>query len=170
MHTMKKSHLEAGRRPAGALLVTLGFVAGLITAGGLGAAVAQEERKEEAKQQKQAPVVVHRTKAPKRGAPNDKALVTLLARGEEAFLGLLEMEPQASVPSHRDPTEEYIYILQGRGTMVIDGVRHSVRPGTAIFMPAGAEVSFTNGDERLRAIQVFADPQPAGKYDAWKPR
>jgi len=97
----------------------------------------------------------------------DAADVYLLARGDNAFLGKLEMAPGGEVPEHRDPTEEYIHILAGGGVFHIDGQAHAVGPGTTIFMPANALVSFKNGDERLVAIQVFAGPGPAAKYDAW---
>ncbi len=97
----------------------------------------------------------------------DAAEVYLLARGDNAFLGKLEMAPGGEVPEHRDPTEEYIHILAGGGVFHIDGQAHTVGPGTTIFMPANALVSFKNGDARLVAIQVFAGPGPAAKYDAW---
>jgi len=95
--------------------------------------------------------------------------IYLLARGENAFLGKLEMAPGGEVPLHRDPTEEYIHILEGGGTFTIDGQVHAVGPGTTIYMPPDAEVAFKNGDARLVAIQVFAGPGPAAKYEAWTP-
>ena len=36
-----------------------------------------------------------------------------------------------------------------------------------LFMPANAEVSFQNGEAEMLALQVFAGPDPAKKYDAW---
>lgn len=95
--------------------------------------------------------------------------IYLLARGEQAFLGKLEMAPGGEVPEHRDATEEYIHILEGGGTFTIDDKSYAVGPGTTIYMPADAKVSFKNGDAKLVAIQVFAGPQPAAKYDAWQP-
>lgn len=95
--------------------------------------------------------------------------VWLLARGDNAFLGKLEMAPGAQVPEHRDPTEEYIHILEGGGVFTIDGQAHEVGAGTTIYMPADARVSFVNGAAKLVAIQVFAGPGPAAKYDAWAP-
>ena len=99
----------------------------------------------------------------------DAADIYLLARGENAFLGKLEMAAGGEVPEHRDPTEEYIHILAGGGVFKIDGQTHQVGPGSTIYMPAGALVSFKNGDVPLVAIQVFAGPGPAAKYDAWTP-
>ena len=37
------------------------------------------------------------------------------------------------------------------------------------YMPADAEVSYQNGAEEMVALQVFAGPAPAAKYDAWTP-
>lgn len=95
------------------------------------------------------------------------AQIWALARGRNAFLGKLEMAPGGKVPEHRDATEEYIHILSGGGKFTIDGQTHEVGPGTTIYMPANALVSFENGAEPLVAIQVFAGPEPAAKYEAW---
>jgi quercetin dioxygenase-like cupin family protein len=95
--------------------------------------------------------------------------IFLLARGEQAFLGKLEMAAGGEVPEHRDATEEYIHILEGGGTFSIDDRTHAVGPGATIYMPANAKVSFKNGPTKLVAIQVFAGPGPAAKYDAWTP-
>ena len=99
----------------------------------------------------------------------EAADIHVLARGENAFLGKLEMAPGGEVPEHRDPTEEYIHILAGGGVFTLDGQVHQVGPGSTIYMPPGALVSFKNGDAPLVAIQVFAGPAPAAKYDAWTP-
>ena len=47
------------------------------------------------------------------------------------------------------------------------GVRFEIAAGSTVFMPAGAVVSYQNGDAPMRALQVFAGPAPAAKYDAW---
>ena len=107
--------------------------------------------------------------AERRRAPNDSATVVMLARGDNAFVARLEMEPGASVPTHRDATEEYIVILEGSGTMSIDGQSFELQAGDTAYMPANAEVRFQNADTPLVGLQVFAGPEPAEKYDAWTP-
>ncbi len=107
--------------------------------------------------------------AEQRIAPNDKARVTILARGHNAFVARLEMDAGASVPEHRDSTEEYIHVLQGSGTITIDDQPFALETGSTVYMPANAKVSFVNGDAPLVGLQVFAGPQPAAKYDAWTP-
>lgn len=101
-------------------------------------------------------------------APSGKATITILAQGDNAFVGRLAMEAGGAVPEHRDTTEEYIHVLAGTGTITIEGKEHPVAPGTTIYMPANALVSYSNGPAKLVALQVFAGPEPAAKYDAWE--
>lgn len=105
--------------------------------------------------------------APHLEAPPGTARIAILARGANAFVGRLEIDPGTRVPEHRDADEEYIVVLQGRGTVHIDGVARPIGPGDTIFMPSNALVSFENGDERMVAIQVFAGPSSASKYERW---
>jgi quercetin dioxygenase-like cupin family protein len=115
------------------------------------------------------PLVTPAAEAERRVSPNGKARVTILARGREAFVARLEMDPGAAVPEHRDATEEYIHVLEGSGTITIDDVAHPLATGDTVYMPADAKVSFQNGDAPLVGLQVFAGPEPAAKYDAWTP-
>ena len=114
-----------------------------------------------------ASAVVGKDDAESRVAPNGKARVTMLAQGRNAFLARLDMEAGAAVPEHRDATEEYIHVLEGSGTIMIDDQEHALSPGSTVFMAADAKVSFQNGDAPFVGIQVFAGPAPAAKYDAW---
>ena len=103
-----------------------------------------------------------------RVAPSNKANIRILAQGTKAFLGHLRMDPGASVPEHRDASEEYVYVLQGSGTITIDGKAHPIGPGTTVYMPANAKVSYQNGAKEMVALQVFAGTESAKKYEAWK--
>ena len=97
-----------------------------------------------------------------------KAKIYFLARGENAFVGQLWIAPKAGVPLHRDPTEEYLIVLEGGGVLTMDGVDHILSKGSAVFMPARAEVKFRNGDAPTVVIQVFAGPESADKYQNWE--
>lgn len=96
-----------------------------------------------------------------------KAKIAELVEGQKAFVGKLSLAPGMAVPEHRDPTEEYIFVLEGSGTISIDGTTYEVRKGTAIYMPAGTKVSYQNGDKPFVGLQVFAGPEAASKYDSW---
>jgi len=111
--------------------------------------------------------VTHGKDAATRVAPSGKAKITHLALGKNVFLGRLELAPGAKVPLHRDATEEYIHVLSGGGTITVDGTKHVLTAGSTVYMPANAEVTYTNGDRATVAIQVFAGPGPAAKYEKW---
>lgn len=114
------------------------------------------------------PLVLTVADGERRASPNGKAIATVLVKGEEAYFGILEMQGGASVPAHQDPTEEFIYIVEGSGTMTIDGTEYEVAAGTFVYMPKEAEVSFESKTP-VRAVQVFGGPEPASKYDTWTP-
>jgi len=102
-----------------------------------------------------------------RWSPNGRASVRSLAQGEHAYFGVLRMEPGAEVPEHRDESEEYVYVLRGHGVLTMEGVEYAIGPGTLVYMPALAKVSFRNGPEEMEVVQVFADPTSAAKYQQW---
>ena len=115
------------------------------------------------------PTVVDLTQAPERQVPSGKARIKILAQGQKAFVGQLWLAAGASVPLHKDASEEYIYVVSGSGQITINGKASIIGPGTMVFMPAHAEVSFKNGDSPLIAIQIFAGPESAKKYEKWAP-
>lgn len=152
--------------PARLLRPALVFLLGLACGGGLVAA--------QAARGPTPPAVVHLSEARTLVAPSGKARVHILAGAgqgtQSAFLGVLDVDPGAGVPKHRDPTEEYIYVLEGGGEITIDGRAFPLRAGSAVFMPADAEVSFQAMEGTpTRVVQVFAPRGPETKYDGWAP-
>ncbi|MBW2455275.1 MAG: cupin domain-containing protein [Deltaproteobacteria bacterium] len=113
--------------------------------------------------------VVDASQAPVLAAGHGKAWITKLATTAEAFVGIIKMAPKAAIPEHQDTAGEYVYILSGGGELTMDGKTFTIGPQSFIFMPAGVTVSFQNGNAELVALQVFAPPGPAAKYDGWKP-
>ena len=112
--------------------------------------------------------VIFTSTAPKREVGGGKAVIQIFKEGQAAFVGRLTLAPDVAVPLHRDPTEEYLLIEQGEGEITIDGQSSMVKVGDFIYMPAGAEVSFKNGQQVLIALQIFAGPNSARKYDKWR--
>ncbi len=99
-----------------------------------------------------------------------KAWVHTVVQQDAVFIGRLHLAAEAKVPLHADPDLEVIYVLEGSGQLNMDGVDYAVSPGTAIVMPAGAKVSYTNGKLPFVGLQVFAPGASASKYDAWAPK
>jgi mannose-6-phosphate isomerase-like protein (cupin superfamily) len=57
--------------------------------------------------------------------------------------------------AHAD--DELYLVLEGRGTLTVEGERISVEEGKAAFVPAGADHRFT-GYEGLSVLVIFARP------------
>ena len=117
---------------------------------------------------KRAPSIVDIDTAVPLVAPSGKASVVPLGDGLNAWMGVLRMDANGAVPRHQDASEEFIYVLKGTGTISIEGRKHQLKPGSAVYMPAGATVSYHNGASELVALQVFAGTESAAKYKTWK--
>jgi mannose-6-phosphate isomerase-like protein (cupin superfamily) len=57
---------------------------------------------------------------------------------------------------HRHTQAEIYYILEGRGTVVIDGIEYPVEKGCALFIPGNSEHGVVNNTEDdLKWLYVF---------------
>jgi mannose-6-phosphate isomerase-like protein (cupin superfamily) len=70
---------------------------------------------------------------------------------------LVAPEPERQQP-HVD--DEVYVVLEGRGTLEVEGEQIEVSEGRAAFVPAGADHRFT-GYEGLSALVVFSRPHEA---------
>jgi mannose-6-phosphate isomerase-like protein (cupin superfamily) len=64
---------------------------------------------------------------------------------------LVAPEPDRQQP-HED--DEVYVVLEGTGTLDVEGVSVALRPGNAVFVPAGAEHRFV-GYEQLSVLVIF---------------
>ena len=81
------------------------------------------------------PAVSHSTEENWR-SNSEKARVRTLVEGGNAWIGTLVLAPEVDIPMHSDPTEEYIVVTEGGGTIWINGEQHILVVGSAAFMPA----------------------------------
>jgi mannose-6-phosphate isomerase-like protein (cupin superfamily) len=117
------------------------------------------------------PVVRRGAEVPALPLPGGKGKVQILLDATSggdgsASLGVLRAPADFSVPAHRHPgSSEYLYILQGSGTMTVDGEVYPVTPGLALQVPGNVEHSFrSSGDEPLVAIQVYTPGGPEQRF------
>lgn len=76
----------------------------------------------------------------------------------DMVLGIAEFEPNGRLLPHRHDPAEFYLGLEGSGVVTIDGTPHEIRPGVAIYVPAGAEHGTVAGAEGLRFAYGFAEP------------
>jgi mannose-6-phosphate isomerase-like protein (cupin superfamily) len=70
---------------------------------------------------------------------------------EIGVYALVAPEPDRQQP-HAD--DEVYVVLEGRGTLDVEGTKTELREGNAIFVPAGAEHRFS-GYEQLSVLVIF---------------
>ncbi|MCC7382977.1 MAG: cupin domain-containing protein [Deltaproteobacteria bacterium] len=91
---------------------------------------------------------------------------------KEAAMTELIMLPGTVVPEHvHERSAELLYILEGRGMMQLAEKLLEVKPGTAIFIPAGVKHSLRLDTkvEPLRAIQVYTPGGPEQRFKSGTP-
>ncbi len=73
-------------------------------------------------------------------------LTNVLLFAEEEFRGcLLGFLPGQELPMHRHAHEHEVFdVLQGQGTMYLDGEAVELKAGDTIFVPAGVQHGFKN--------------------------
>lgn len=72
--------------------------------------------------------------------------------------GVAEFAPRGGdLKPHRHSHAEIYHIIDGQGTVTIDGIPHQVKAGDTVFIPGDAEHGVVNeGDATLRFFYVFA--------------
>ncbi len=75
---------------------------------------------------------------------------------EALTAGVAELEPGGWLGLHRHSPAEIYFVLEGSGTVSLDGVEHEVEGGAAVFIPGDAEHGIRNsGAAKLRFLYVF---------------
>src|SRR2546422_974416 len=92
--------------------------------------------------------------------------------GSRKFLvTVVDIRPGGSTPVHEHRTvESMYYILEGRGEVTSGRERKVVRPGTAVYFPAGSTHGIRNvGKTRLRYLSCHAPPyEIEDLYRSWQ--
>jgi len=80
----------------------------------------------------------------------------------EFTAGVTDLPPDGWLGPHRHEPAEIYYVLDGEGTLNLDGEDHLVTAGTAAYIPSNSEHGIRNtGDGPLRFFYAFA----VGSFD-----
>ena len=76
--------------------------------------------------------------------------------GKEGFVILAEIAPGAATGKHVHPAHELAYVLEGEGTLEVEGKQAvSLRPGVAIHQPPG-QVHNGRNTSATSALKILA--------------
>jgi mannose-6-phosphate isomerase-like protein (cupin superfamily) len=79
---------------------------------------------------------------------------------------VLELAPGGCAPRRAGAHEEVLFVLAGRGSLLLDGAEHALEPESGAYLAPGETYELRNGgDEPLRLVAVSI-PDPAPLVDA----
>ncbi|MCC6898210.1 MAG: cupin domain-containing protein [Polyangiaceae bacterium] len=79
--------------------------------------------------------------------------------------GVLLAAPGAEIKEHDHPTWEHVAVLDGAGSMRVDGQAHPVKPGSVFDLAPGVKHSLTlSGDRGLVVVQMYTPSGPEQRF------
>lgn len=88
--------------------------------------------------------------------------------GRELSAAIFRLEPEAVVPVHQHPNEEFGQVLSGALELEVAGDRHVLHSGDGFLIPANVPHSAVATAEGCRLLECYAParnplvPQPGG--------
>lgn len=81
-------------------------------------------------------------------------------RGSKGFaMGTQQVPVGVGIPIHRHfEMDEAFCVIEGRGTLILNDVRHPIEKGGSIFIPKNAWHGFENVDQELVLLWIVAPP------------
>ncbi|HEY6918183.1 MAG TPA: cupin domain-containing protein [Tabrizicola sp.] len=94
---------------------------------------------------------------PARGTLSWRTLLSGETTGTDTLVcGIAEMLPGQTFALHRHAEPEVYFGIEGEGLVLIDGVRHPIAPGVALYIPSMAEHGVPEATQPLRWFYAFA--------------
>ena len=73
------------------------------------------------------------------GGPDYSTAEGSCVEGERIIVALMRMKAGTGAVPHSHPNEQWIYVLEGTFEATIKDQKHTVKPGSAVYIPANAE-------------------------------
>lgn len=106
--------------------------------------------------------VVHLGEAPRYALAGDAGVVTLLVQADIAT-SRLELNAGARVPEHTHDSSETLVVLEGSGTVTLDGAKYAVTSGDTIHIPKVTRHA-AEATTRFVAVQIYAPAGPEQRF------
>lgn len=90
----------------------------------------------------------------------------VLYTGSKAQLVLMRLKPGEEIGEEtHDDVDQFFRFEAGTGTVVIDGVKHAVKDGTAVIVPCGARHNVINTSKSadLKLYTIYSPPEHQDK-------
>lgn len=89
---------------------------------------------------------------------NMKVAVSPKEGWEDHVMRIMEVGPDGFTPKHSHPWPHINYVIQGEGTLLLDGVENPIKSGSYSFVPPDKLHQFKNtGKETLKFICIVPE-------------
>lgn len=84
---------------------------------------------------------------------------TQVVAGEKLMLSRVRIDPQAVVPEHSHPHEQFGVVLSGSATFTVGGQARLLRQGDYYAIPGGVAHLVVAGSEGALCLDIFSPPR-----------
>ena len=98
----------------------------------------------------------------KKAAKDNDYFRRVLFTGTKSQLVLMSLRPGEEIGAEVHKVDQILYVVDGDGKVVLDGVDKEFEKGEIVFVPAGVQHNVINtDDEPMKLFTVYAPPQHA---------
>ena len=92
-------------------------------------------------------------------AQQNKTFRTVLYTAKNCQLVVMSLKPGEDIGSEVHKLDQFFRVEEGEGKAVLDDVEHRIKPGFAIFVPAGTRHNIINGTSGpMKLYTLYAPP------------
>ncbi|KPJ61564.1 MAG: hypothetical protein AMJ46_00155 [Latescibacteria bacterium DG_63] len=84
--------------------------------------------------------------------------------GERMLLSVVNLNPNAVIPSHNHPEEQVGTVISGKLGLTIDGETRWLGTGDTYIIPSGVDHGAMTGEAPTRVLDVFSPIRKAFQY------
>ena len=91
---------------------------------------------------------------------NNNFFRKVLFTGKNSQLVLMSIKPKEDIGEEVHNVDQFFRIDQGTGQVIINGIKHSIKDGSAFVVPSGSKHNVINtGNKDLKLYSVYSPPQ-----------
>jgi mannose-6-phosphate isomerase-like protein (cupin superfamily) len=98
----------------------------------------------------------------KKDAKDNDFFRKVLFTGTKSQLVLMSLRPGEEIGAEVHKVDQVLYVVDGEGKVVLDGIDKEFEKGEIAFVPAGVQHNVINtDDEPMKLFTIYAPPQHA---------
>ena len=98
----------------------------------------------------------------KKAAKDNDFFRKVLFTGTKSQLVLMSLRPGEEIGTEVHKVDQILYVVDGEGKVVLDGVDKEFDKGEIVFVPAGVQHNVINTDDQpMKLFTIYSPPQHA---------